>query len=206
MPYQLTSGGPEPIEAEYRVIEEEEEPKRRFPWQKARRFGAAAGRGLGRGIAGAGRTAGGFAGGFASGVGATIPRPTAAGTGRVVGKGVIKGAKLASRVRLRGPEHFWGQEYHSARPSRPYFYGHAERLRGAERRPTSRLDTQTQMTMVDVFRESYPQAYERLYYQGITVSEMVGTLRQVHPDIYEEIKGYASMTAGYPQSAGYITL
>lgn len=154
---------PEYIEGEYRAI-----PSYRERLQGIRER---AGR-LGRRFGTAGRYAGQAAGGFTGGVleGLDIEAPSSREVGRLAGRGVRSGARALGRIGLREPGYWWG---HKSRTIR---------------RPYSRLPIGIQREIVNTVAISYPGIFNSIWYEDITLSEFVGTLRNEYPDIYEAIK------------------
>ena len=107
--------------------------------------------------------------GFVEGLVEKPPRPSPRRVGRALGEGV-------GRIGLRGEEYFWG-DWEAEPEERP-------------RRPVSRLPFETQRMMVRYLAELYPEIYMSLWYEGISYSEFIGSLRNNFPDIYEELREY----------------
>jgi len=145
--------------------EEEEEPIREGEFKEVKPSGRIArsiGRGLGRGLGKAAGGAGEFGRGFME-TAPRIPRPTSKGAGRFVG---------------------WG-----AKEAWKYVSGRKEtRRRKGVRVPSSRLPVPLQVSITDVLSIDHPQIYSSLFYEGITFSELIGTLREDFPTVYFEIR------------------
>lgn len=136
-----------------------------------------AGQGVGHVVKATGRAAEGFYEGFA---GEHITEESPREIGRALGKGLQKGlgktVDFVSRLEVKDPR----------QRGRSTAFGSS--LRGVQRRPYSRLDTNTQLEMTYELDSMYPQIYNKLYYPGITVSELIGSLRDYYPDIYNSLK------------------
>jgi len=151
----------------YQEPEEEEEPIegefREITPPRVSRIARSIGRGLGRAAGTTGRGIGDFGKGFIE-TAPKLPKPTSRGAGRFAGWGAEKAFRYVTGEPKSAP-----------------------RVRKA-RASSSRLSIQEQTTIVDYLTADYPQIFQSLWYQDITYSELVGSLRDNFPNTYWDIR------------------
>ena len=141
---------------------------------------------IGRGFRAVGRGIYETGAGFVEGLG--VPEITPRKAGRVAGRVIRKMGEAPRDLTFRDPDYFWGDWERTREP----------------KKPTSRLPIETQSIMIKYLGELHPEIYIRIWYQGVTYSEFIGTLRNNFPDIYEEMRDYTyAYPKRYPETRGY---
>lgn len=142
-------------------------------------------RGIGRGFRAVGRGIYETGAGFVEGLG--VPAITPRRAGRVAGRVIRRMGEAPGDLTFRDPDYFWGDWERTREP----------------KKPASRLPIETQSIMIKYLGELHPEIYTRIWYQGVTYSEFIGTLRNNFPDIYEEMRDYAYAYPKHPPGPSY---
>lgn len=152
------------------------------------------GSGLGKGLRAVGSGIAQASSGFAEGLGAPAGQTTRE-AGRLVGRGIRSTAKTVGKLQVRDPRYVWGSRLYGGSSTNPQQQGY---LGYGQRPVSSHLPMEVQSSMVQYLADLYPEFYNQLYRPGMSLSEMIGTLKMYNPELYEGLKDsvYSSIAPG----------